>query len=313
MGAIIMYKIPLAEIIQKITAATGMSKEAVEAEIKAKMDELSGLISEEGAAHILANELNVQLYQLADGPVKINDICDGMRGVDVDARVVQVYDVREFKTQSREGKVGNVLVEDETSAIRVTLWNDQADRLSALNAGDIVRIKGAYVRSNNRGYKELHMNDRSALVLHPPGVEIGEREKRDPLPDATKKQLHAVEDGDENIEVLATVVNAYKPNFYTRTAQEGEAPQEGHVMNVLLDDGTHAMRAACFGNQAERLLPEIQKVKDNPLHFESIKQDVLGVLVRAYGRAKKSDYSGDVELTITGLVVDPQLTDEDHA
>ena len=56
-----MYKVPLAEIKQKILASGKLGSDELELKLKAKINELSGLISEEGAAHIIANELGVEI------------------------------------------------------------------------------------------------------------------------------------------------------------------------------------------------------------------------------------------------------------
>ena len=56
-----MIKVPYDEVVEKIVSETELSKEDVDDKVKIKMDQLSGLISKEGAAHIIANELNVTL------------------------------------------------------------------------------------------------------------------------------------------------------------------------------------------------------------------------------------------------------------
>jgi len=80
------------------------------------MDQLSGLISEEGAAHIIANELGVKLFQAAQagGQLKINDIAGGMRNVDVIGKITRKFELRNFKTADREGKVASFILADET-------------------------------------------------------------------------------------------------------------------------------------------------------------------------------------------------------
>jgi hypothetical protein len=67
-----MIKITSEQIIEKISQKTQLSKEDIVSKIKAKMDQLSGLISKDGAAHIIANELGVKLFE--EGKLKIKDI-----------------------------------------------------------------------------------------------------------------------------------------------------------------------------------------------------------------------------------------------
>ena len=55
-----MFKLPLQDIINKIKEKTELSEAEINSKINQKLDQLSGLISKEGAAHIIANELGVK-------------------------------------------------------------------------------------------------------------------------------------------------------------------------------------------------------------------------------------------------------------
>ena len=54
-----MITIPYEKLLERMQEASGKSKEELAKKIQAKLEELSGLISKEGAAHIVANELGV--------------------------------------------------------------------------------------------------------------------------------------------------------------------------------------------------------------------------------------------------------------
>src|SRR3989344_3605052 len=88
---------------EKIIHATGISIEELNSKIQNKMQELSGLISEVGAAHIIANELGVKLFS-SNGAIKIKDIQQGMKNIEVLGKVTNIFDIREFNTGSRQGK-----------------------------------------------------------------------------------------------------------------------------------------------------------------------------------------------------------------
>ena len=62
-----MLKIPLENIIEKIKQNTSLSEADINAKIDDKLKQLSGLISKEGAAHIIANELGVKLFEEVSG------------------------------------------------------------------------------------------------------------------------------------------------------------------------------------------------------------------------------------------------------
>ena len=48
-----MFRISYTEIVEKITEATKLSSEDIDELVAKKLDQLSGLISKEGAAHIV--------------------------------------------------------------------------------------------------------------------------------------------------------------------------------------------------------------------------------------------------------------------
>ena len=70
-GGNIMIKIPYNDIVQKISETANISSEEIETKVNAKLKQLSGLISKEGAAHIIANELGVKLFENTSGKLKI--------------------------------------------------------------------------------------------------------------------------------------------------------------------------------------------------------------------------------------------------
>jgi ssDNA-binding replication factor A large subunit len=290
---------PLGEIIAKIVDKSGLTEPAVKSKIQEKMDELSGLISEQGAAHIVANELGVKLFESVSGKMKIKNILPGMRAVEAEGKVIAAYPPKEFKTESREGKVGNFILGDDTGTIRITLWNDMADNLNKLKPGDIVRIKSAYVREN-QGRKELHLGDKGALQINPPGVVIEERRDE-------RKKVADLREG-EQAELLGTIVQVFNPTYYETCpqcrkrlrAESGfECPEHGavkpeqnYVISTLFDDGSGSIRVAFFGQQAEKLIQGIENMKGKPELFEPAKSDLLGNIIKVAGNVRKDNLSG---------------------
>lgn len=78
--------------------------------------------------------------------MKIKDIRDGMRRVDVVAKVIQKSDIREVRSRYRNEtyRVADAIIQDETGTIKLTLWNEQIDQV---NVDDTVKIENGYIRS----------------------------------------------------------------------------------------------------------------------------------------------------------------------
>ena len=81
-------QIPYERILETLQEKTDLSQEEIEGKIQAKLKQLSGLISKEGAGHIVANELGVRLIEQVSGKLKISSILAGMRDIEVEGKVV---------------------------------------------------------------------------------------------------------------------------------------------------------------------------------------------------------------------------------
>ena len=318
-----MIKIPLPEMLARIKEKTGVSEDELTAKIEAKCTQLAGLISKEGAAHIIANELGVKLFE---GGGKIKNMLPGMRNAEVLGRVTQIYEVRNFqRADGGSGKVGSFLMGDDTGVIRIVCWGSQADTVKQLTDGQALKITGGMVRENQRGYKEIHLNESSKINLSPtetvPEVKVIKPQR---------KTLKELEESDEQVEVLGTVVQVFDPKFFEVCPQcnsrlkevEGQwmckehnaaVPDYSYLVNVFLDDGTENMRVVLFRNQAERLLNKSKEqmvgYRVNPETFEPMKTELLGEQFRFIGRAKKSTFFDRLEF-IANQVYKAQVEEE---
>jgi DNA/RNA endonuclease YhcR with UshA esterase domain len=315
-----MIDIPVADIIAKIKEQKGLSEAEIRARIKEKLKQLAGLISEEGAAHIVANELGIELVKMG-GEAKIRDLYPGMRGVTVPGRVTRKFDVRQFSKEGRQGKVASFFIADETGQVRVTLWNDQANEYDRFSEGEIVRVKNGFVKEN-RGFAELHLNADSRLEVRPNGVTLPETQTQAGRPPRERKTIKELTGDEENVELLATVVQVYDPRYFdvcpqcnkrvTVTAEADQAvvrcpehgvvtPKTNYVLSAFLDDGTGNIRATFWRQQAQRLTEkddaQLLQYKEHPQAFEEVKNELLGEIVRVVGRCKRNETFDRIEVT----------------
>ncbi len=86
-----MLKIPLQDIIEKIKKETSLPESQINQKIEQKLSQLAGLISKEGAAHIVANELGVKLLEAFQGKLQIKNILAGMRSVETVGKVTRKF------------------------------------------------------------------------------------------------------------------------------------------------------------------------------------------------------------------------------
>lgn len=248
------------------------------------MDELSGFITEAGAARMVANALKVN-FSAPSGVLTVDKVLGGMRSVEIVGKVKQVYEVREFSSANRSGKVGSFLLVDTTGIIRIVVWNDKADLLKEFEVGDVIKIKNGYSKNNN-GRVEVHLGDQAELLRNPEGVsvDVDVTKSVSSSPSVTKKIAELTEQ-DQNASVIATIVQVYDPRFFESKRNPGEM---NYVMNVFLDDGTDNIRCVLWSDQLESLLgmkrDEILAFNENPGTFEQQKTDLLGMIVKIRGK-----------------------------
>lgn len=309
-----MFKIPLNELKDKIRQGAHLTEEELTLRIKKKIDDLSGLISEEGAAHIIANELKVEI--LEEGRLKVKNIYAGMRNVEVLGKVLNKFEIREFDKEGRKGKVGNFVIGDETGTIRIVCWHDQTEIMGNLKEGDIVLIKSGFARENNLNQKEIHLNERSKALINPEGERIGE--VRQGL-SYERKKVGELNEGMDGVELLGTVVQISDPRFFNvcpecyKRAVEKEGgfhceehgkvePEQSYVLNLVLDDGSGTIRSVFWKNQTNNLLgkkeEDMLKFKDNLGLFGDVKTELLGEQFRLVGRVSRNDMFERLEFSV---------------
>ncbi|MBN1386791.1 DUF2240 family protein [Candidatus Woesearchaeota archaeon] len=321
-----MLKMPYHDMLKKIQEKSQISEQEIERRIKEKMDKLSGLISKEGAAHIVANELGIKLFEEITGKVKIKDMLVGMRSCETAGRVQANYGANEFDTGERKGKVGNMLIGDETGVIRLVVWGSKAEMLAGIKENDIVKVKNAYVKEN-QGRKEIHMGDRGELLINPPGEEIAEVKQNA----TARKFINQLEPNDSNVELLATIVQAFDLRFFeicpecSRRARLREdkfycdqhnevKPYYAYLLNLSLDDGTGNMRAVLFRNQVDNLLKksteEVLTYRDFPEKFEEVKTGLIGETIKLVGRVNRNEMFDRTEFVANRVITEIDAKEE---
>ena len=324
-----MIGMPVKDIVSKIVKVTGLTETEVNDKIKSKIEQLYGLVSEEGAAHIIANEHGIKLFEVS-GELKIKDILIGMKSVDIVGKVVRKYEMREFSTEKRKGKVANMMIGDETGSMRVVFWNDKTNDFAQIKEEDIVKIKGAYVRDNS-GRKELHLGDNSHIIINPANVTVGTRERKE----YARKHIKELEDG-MNAEVIGTILQVFDIKFFevcpkcnkrlrlrddsfSCDEHGAQSPAYNYVLNVYLDDGTDNIRTIFWKQQSQRLLKlddaGMENIRLHPEAFEKYKTDMLGEQIKVLGTTKNNMMGRlelNAEIVFVGLNPDHEVELLDH-
>jgi replication factor A1 len=86
-----------------------------------------------------------------------------MRNVTVEGKVMEKSDAREVLSRFKDEtyKVASAMIGDETGTIKMTLWNEQIDKV---NVDNIVKVENGYV-SSFRGEIQLNVGKFGKLTV----------------------------------------------------------------------------------------------------------------------------------------------------
>ena len=166
------------KLLDNLVKKSGKKKEELSKLISEKVNELSGLISDEGAIYIIANELGVRLD--SERPkkeanlVKIEEVTEPKTPVSLVCKVIRKYDRVSFSSKNGgEGSVQSILVGDESGIIRIVFWNDKTEILDNVHEGDVLKIINAYTKENNNSERiEIHYGQYSDVEVNPKGLKV---------------------------------------------------------------------------------------------------------------------------------------------
>ena len=95
--------------------------------------------------------------------MKIKDLRNGMKRVDVEAKVVEKAPTREVMSRYKNEtyQVATAIVSDDSGQIKLTLWNEQIEQV---NENDTIKIENGYVTSF-RGEIQLNVGRYGHLTV----------------------------------------------------------------------------------------------------------------------------------------------------
>jgi replication factor A1 len=307
----------LEEIVNKIKEATGMKEEEIINKIKEKRKELSNLISEEGAAYILAKDLGINLIEKRRHIVKIGNIVPGMRNIDVVGRITDIKEIKTFETE-REGEkvIGKLLsfhIGDETGKIRVVLWNNEIEKFKGFSVDDVVLISNANVK-DNFGQLEIRIPNgtielvKSEIAEKIPKKEDIKEQKREYKPIT----ISELKEG-ENARIRGAIVQIFDSNPFFYTCPECGAKvkikcdvhnkgEANLVISGIVDDGTGNIRIVLFRENAEKFLG-ISAKEAIEKNIDVIKKanEMLGIDFIFKGYAKRNKLFDRMEFIVNEI------------
>ena len=289
-------------LVERIVTSSGLTKEEVERRIEAKKAKLSGLISKEGAAQIIAAELGVSFDNIQ---VKIHELMPGMKKVNLIGKVITIFPVREYNKNNRSGKIGSLILADETGNIRVVLWDTNHIGLienGTIKQDDVIEIKNGAMRET-----EIHLSAFSEFKKS--DVLLGEVKRERQTLSAT---IDKVQQG-QSVRVRGIIVQMFNPRFFNvcpecskKVIQDAAGftcnehgkvtPKERVLLNLVLDDGTETIRAVLFSEQIAKLTSLAEQDLKDTEKLIVFKEDLMGSEIYLSGNVKKNELFNNLEI-----------------
>ena len=305
------------ELLQKIIEKTGLSQEEVQKKILEKQRELSNLVSKDGAAYIIAKELGLDVFTKTKRRLEIRNVVPKIRDLKITARVIRIFEPRNFQKNGKKGKVASIILGDETGNIRLSLWDDQTDIIEKIKPGMAVETFGAYTRDNGLGGVELRLGNRGGVRI----LEQCELPALDKLQrpfELERKIIMNLKEG-ETAELRASLVQLFETSIFyeicpqceSRVTKEGNKfkcsehgevePTKTIVLSGIIDDGTGNIRAVFFRNVALDLIGmDIkQALEKEDEFFENL--NILGKEFIMVGKARKNKVFGRLEFVVNNV------------
>ncbi len=289
-------------IVEFISEKSGLPVSEIERKIEAKQAKLSGLISKTGAAQIIAAELNISFDKQV---MKISQIAVGMRKINLHGKIINLFPIREYNKNGRSGRIGSFVLADETSNIRVVMWDE--NHIELIGKGDLfqecfVEISNATLRNG-----EIHLT--SFSEIKPSNRVITEVVIKKPL---LTKNIGSFGVND-NVSTRGFVVQMFEPKFFyvcpackKKASESGDCVEHGKVvpekralLNFVLDDGTGNIRSIIFSEQLEKIMGKEEL--ETPELFAMKKQDFLGKEIIVTGQVKRNNVYNNDEFVVASM------------
>jgi len=289
------------QLVERISRSSGLPVEDIERRIEAKRAKLSGLISKEGAAQVVASELGISFEK---EKMKISELVSGMRKANVIGKIIELFPIREYNKNNRQGKICSLVLADETGNIRTVLWDTNHIALfeqGKLKQEDIIEISNAAMRNN-----ELHLTGFSDIKLSNEVLENIKTEKT-----FYEKQILDLKQG-ENVGIRAVIVQMFEPRFFNvcpacgkGVGETNECREHGKVagerralLNLVLDDGSESIRAVLFSEQIGKV---IDKGELEGEAFIKKRVEMLGKEMFFSGQARKNQVFDNLEFSVSDV------------
>lgn len=127
----------------------------------------AGYLTDQGALFLVAADLGISFEGAPKKDSTLKDLYIGAKDITVTGRVMNIYPTRRFVKKETHEEIRNrtITIYDKDSAVKVKLWDSQADFPDdkELKPGDVIRISRGYVKSSLNGSPVVNLGSNSTI------------------------------------------------------------------------------------------------------------------------------------------------------
>lgn len=165
------------------------SEEELNNEIKKKISEFHGFITEQGALFLIAKEKGVKIQSPDIDPdlyseiekeidynefiIPISEIQEGMSNIVVLGKITNIFQIHSFtRKDGTTGIVGSFILAESSGTIKIILWGEHAKIMDSefFQKGEILRVIGGYSKKSINERLEIHVGKKGRIVLSPTDI-----------------------------------------------------------------------------------------------------------------------------------------------
>jgi len=230
-----------------LSSRPDLTREDVERMIQSKKKGAGGLLTDEGAAHIVATELGIKLSDVEEPKtgIMIKDLVANLDNVSLTGRVLSVHPVRSFtRSDGSEGKVSSLLIADKSGLMRVVLWDERTVAVSQnkLSTNQVVRFLHGYVRRGLDNELELNIGKNGRVIISPPAVDPSDY----PETKSFFKKIGELSEEDKYVNLVGVLSKLSPITTFRRSSGD-----EGQVMRVRVVDETGRACLVLWGDKVD--------------------------------------------------------------
>jgi replication factor A1 len=221
----------ISDLILEISQKTNKSEEEIKGLIEAKVQKFSGLLTEQGAAFMVQKELGVGAKETFE-EVKIGQLQDGMKGIEIKGIVEAIFPLKEFEKNGKKGKLKSFILSDGTGEVRITLWNDQADKYELTKGSELIVSNALVSKYNEKNQVTLGFNGEIKIL----------NKKEEAF-----EKVNSLKSGMNGVNLVGRLVR----KFPCKDFDSGE--RKGKLCSFQFGDETALLRATAWNEKADEL------------------------------------------------------------